>query len=91
MKTSYRILAWLFTAFLAVGLIVNTILPDKGYSDSEKRELGALPKFTASSALAGDFTREFDTYVSDQFFARDMWVSIKGMSQYLSGMKLLND
>ena len=90
MKIAQRITACLFVAFLVISLAINIILPDIIYSDSEKRELSAFPKLNAQTVIDGAFMSEFDTYASDQFFARDNWVQGKGMFDYLLGNRKLN-
>lgn len=91
MKRSYRIIACVFLAFLVCAAGVNLALPDRDYSESEKRELQTLPGWSIERVLQGTFTKEFDSYASDQFFGRDAWVQTKGMSQYLAGQRLIND
>ena len=90
MKNSNRIIAGIFIIFLFLSLVVNIVLPDNLYSESEKRELDQMPDFTLDTVISGDFTSKFDKYASDQFFGRDTWVFAKGLSQYLIGQKKLN-
>ena len=90
MKNAYRFIACIFIAFLACSIVINLAMGDSAYSESEKRELTQLPEFNTQNVLSGKFTSEFDKYTSDQFFARDSWVRVKGMSQYLMGQRLLN-
>ena len=91
MKVSYRITAGLFLAFLSCAAVVNLALPDRSYSESEKRELQAFPSWSVARTLDGVFMKEFDSYANDQFFGRDAWVQAKGMSQYLAGQRLIHD
>lgn len=91
MKISNRILALIFVIFIACAAVIHCVVPEKEYSESEKRELSKLPDLSIKRFLDGNFTKDFDSYVSDQFFARDKWVHCKGMSQFLSGKRLLND
>ncbi len=90
MKNANRIVAGIFILFLFGSLLVNLILPDTLYSESEKRELQQMPDFTVNSVMSGEFTSKFDKYASDQFFARDSWVLAKGLSQYFIGQRKLN-
>lgn len=90
MKISNHFLAIIFLAFLMISFAVNLILPDKEYSESEKRSLTQMPKFNVSNIMSGKFMSEFDKYTGDQFFGRDAWVQAKGMSQYLIGNRMLN-
>lgn len=81
MNKTNRIIACILMVFIALSAIISLILPDREYSESEKRELMTKP---------GSFS-EFDTYASDQFFARDAWVSLKGSIDYLLGARKIND
>lgn len=90
MKISNKILAFIFLSFLLIAGAINFILPDKEYSESEKRSLTQMPEFNVSNIMSGKFMSEFDKYTGDQFFGRDAWVQAKGMSQYLIGNRMLN-
>lgn len=54
----------------------------------ENREL-AKPKITAKRILSGEY-REYDTYLSDQFFFRDKWVDLAVREQIALGKKDFN-
>ena len=66
-----RHLGMLFTAVLAVFLIVNILVPDRENSFTENRVLAGLPKPSAYTLASGTFADDFETYLSDQFAGRD--------------------
>ena len=65
-----------FCVMLFGGTVVSFVLPDREFSDVENRELAKKPKITAKRILSGEYQKEYDTYLSDQFFLRDKWVDL---------------
>ena len=65
-----------FCVMLFGGTVVSFVLPDREFSDVENRELAKKPKITAKRILSGEYQKEYDTYLSDQFFFRDKWVDL---------------
>lgn len=90
MKVANRIIAGFLIAFLFTSLGINLILKDSVYSESEKRELQQFPEFNLETVISAGFMGKFDKYVGDQFYGRDSWVNIKGLSQFLLGQRKLN-
>lgn len=73
-------------AILTVALISAVILllsaadvlkEDRLYSETENRVLAARPEFSLESLFSGSFTEDYETYVTDQFAARDKWIALK--------------
>lgn len=58
-----------FCVMLFGGTVVSFVLPDREFSDVENRELAKKPKITAKRILSGEYQKEYDTYLSDQFFS----------------------
>lgn len=71
--------------------IVLTIHKTKDISELENRKLAAMPQFTVSSLLSGDFTSQFETFIQDQFPARDLWIKSKAKIDILLGKNKIND
>lgn len=69
--------------------MVSFVLPDREFSDVENRELAKKPKITAKRILSGEYQKEYDTYLSDQFFFRDKWVDLAVREQIALGKKTL--
>lgn len=68
--TLFCILIFGFTA-------ATMIKPDTEYSESENRTLEQMPEATLSSVLDGSFESDYETYLTDQFVARDQWIGMK--------------
>ncbi len=91
-KVKNKILTLLFVICICLGGIVTMILPDSGYSRSERRALEECPKFSWEALADGSFMNDFDAYVTDQFPARDTFRGIKALAaRYLMGQKDVND
>lgn len=79
-----------FCVMLFGGTVVSFVLPDREFSDVENRELAKKPKITAKRILSGEYQKEYDTYLSDQFFFRDKWVDLAVREQIALGKKDFN-
>lgn len=76
--------------FLAAIIFLSAlflILPKRGYSDNENRYLTAIPDFSVKALFDGTFTADFESYVTDTFPFRDMWISVKGWLDLAEGRK----
>ena len=67
----------LFLLVLAALFIADSIKPVRVFSDFEKRALAQFPRFDLSSLIDNDYTKDLESYINDQFFGRDFWVSLK--------------
>lgn len=73
-KFSNYLLTLLFLGFLfAIGVYVQ-ISPDKPISFNENRSLAQKPAVSAETVIDGTFTQQYETYFTDQFAGRDVWV-----------------
>ena len=52
-----------------------------GYSDSERRDLAKFPPLSLSTIKDGSFMRDFESYATDNFPARDAFRTIKAFSE----------
>ncbi|MCI8477488.1 MAG: hypothetical protein HFE97_03970 [Oscillospiraceae bacterium] len=75
----------LFCAFIGVFLLAGLITPDRTFSPLENRNLQQFPKLTLAKVKDGSFMREFETYVTDQFFGRDAWIAAKAVGERILG------
>ncbi len=76
--------------FISVIAVLNLFGADRSFSESENRMLGQLPHFSLKALLSGDFTADFEKYVSDQFVFRDFWIGAKTDTDQLIGKKESN-
>ena len=82
-----KVITVLFCLLLTAGIGTSIIIPDKYYSENEKRTLRQLPILSFDSILSGKFGNETESYLADQFPARDMWVTVKTVAERASGKK----
>ena len=89
-KLNYLLPVIVFTCIL-FGLCVKGITSaDKTYSSAEKRELQTRPKMSAEAIRKGTFQEKYETYLSDQFPGRDMWVQLQTDASRLMGKSVSN-
>lgn len=84
-KKADKTITWLFAVFLAVFFALNLFTPDRDFSPKENRFLQTAPELSASSLFSGEYTRKAETWFSDQFIWRDMWISLKARAELLLG------
>ena len=75
-STVRTVSACIFCALLFALLFLLIFLPDKDFSETEKRVLSAFPQATFSSVSDGKFEKEMDSYVQDQMPFRNFWVGL---------------
>lgn len=83
-KLNNKVLVILFCVFIFTINILNMLIPDRAFSETENRFLAEVPRFNIKSLLSGEFTSDFETYVSDQFIFKDYWVALKSDVERLS-------
>ena len=95
----------LFCAFIGLFAVLHWALPDRESSENENRSLQQLPApdvlgsgdiFDALSGrsgnfFSGEFMKKFETYFTDQFPARDAFISIKAAAEIALGKVENND
>ena len=89
-KTTNRIITALFSVFIGGFFVLNLLLPDKTFSEKENRQLQTLPKFSFSSLFSGSFATRFESYCSDQFAGRDIWIETKAGAELMQGKQQNN-
>ena len=85
-RNFFKITGTLFGLFILIVLVINIILPDRGFSQKENRVLSSRPAFSISQATSGKFADNYETYVNDQFFLRDWWITLRATAQRIMGM-----
>ncbi len=68
-------------------LVLNILTPVWDFSEKENRPLKKFPKVTLTSITNGQFMKDFEDYVSDQFIFRNGFVSLKRKTERLTGKK----
>lgn len=89
---AYRIIiSIMFIGFLTICTLINYLKKDDIYSEVENRNLKTKPSFTLKEFFLGSYTSDFDSYISDQFFGRKEFISLKTKIQQLGGNNKIND
>jgi len=60
--------------------ITNIAWPKKVFSNKENRYLQEFPELNKKTIISGEFSKDFETYTTDQFVGRDNWISLKTIS-----------
>ena len=82
---------WTVVAVFAViaGISLMSLLkPPVYYSEHERRFLAQKPQWKISDILSGDFTGDYEAYLTDQFPFRDTWISLRTASERVLGCLL---
>lgn len=82
-----KLITIFFCAILAAGIGASVLLPDKYYSENEKRTLKQLPTISSNAFFSGKFGDEIEKYLADQFPARNGWVTLKTLSERTLGKR----
>ncbi|MEZ3427975.1 MAG: hypothetical protein K1W13_11360 [Lachnospiraceae bacterium] len=91
MKKINAIMTMLLLGGILLGLAVADVCtPDRLFSEYENRILSAKPKFSLKKLFDGSYTKDYETYVTDQFVGRDNWIYVKTVTDVLLGKKEIN-
>ena len=80
-----KIITSVFCLLLVVGVLSGFLVPDKYYSESEKRTLTQKDAISISDFSSGKMGTEIEKYLADQFPLRDGWITVKTLTERLSG------
>lgn len=73
-------LCMIFLVLIVGGFLFCVFLPKENYSESERRMLSPMPKWSAQGIWSGRFMSEFESYVVDRFPFRDSFREIKALT-----------
>lgn len=71
-----------FIATLGIIMILNLIKPDQELSITERRKLAQFPKFEVKKILDGSFTKQFESYTTDQIISREKFRKMKSIVEF---------
>ena len=86
-KFNNLLITILFCVFLGGIAMAGILIPDKGFSEMENRNLRLLPELTYNKFTSGRYMTEAESYVSDQIALRDGWVALKALGEMASGKR----
>lgn len=91
MKKIDAVITLLLLGGILLGLaIADVCTPDRLFSEYENRILASKPDFSLKTLVDGSYTKDYETYVTDQFVERDKWIFVKTMTDVLLGKKEIN-
>ena len=70
LNTVFLLLIFAFT-------VANIIRPQKERSEAENRSLSRRPALTWDTLISGEFAKDYEDYLSDQFILRDEWITLR--------------
>ncbi len=76
-----------FCALIGSLSVASMVNPVRDFSETENRKLAQLPEFSFESLFEGKFTADYETFITDQFVARDFWITLKNRSELAIGKK----
>ena len=82
-----KVITSFFCLLLALSALAGLIVPDRYYSEREKRTLTQKPQFTIADFISGKFSDELEQYLTDQVPLRDDWVTLKTYMELAVGKR----
>lgn len=70
--------------------IVDFIHSDRIFSETENRLLALKPKFSVRELFFGNYTSDYEKYVTDQFVGRDKWIYLKTTTDVMLQKREIN-
>ncbi len=80
-----RLATWAVMGVTGLVFVLFCLLPEKTYSETEKRYLAEAPQLTWTALLNGDVSKHVETYLSDHFPARNFFVGLNAYWNLLTG------
>ncbi len=76
-------LVLIFMGFILVFSILDSLYPEREFSELENEPLATMPDFSLTELINNEYTPKFEEYVNDQFVFRDGWIDIKSRLEFL--------
>lgn len=81
-----RVLMLLAVGGVLAGLTAaDLVQPDQLFSSFENRLLTGKPEFSWQRLFSGEYTTEYESYVTDQFVWRNGWITVKTLTDVALG------
>jgi len=77
-----------FIMVMLLLLVFNFLSPTRAFSVREYRSLAQRPVFSYANIQSGEYARQLELFLRDQFFARDMWRGIRVSSRMFAGSRM---
>lgn len=69
---------------------ITFVTPEKTFSDNENRVLATMPEFSVDKLFSGEFMKDYEEYITDQFFMRDQWIQLKTIAEMVLNKQDIN-
>lgn len=93
-KTSNIVTSVVFCLVIAALTVASMVNPVRQYSATENRNLAQMPTFSFDALFAekdeDKFTLKYEEFITDQFVARDAWITLKTYAERVLGKKESN-
>ncbi|MBR6223405.1 MAG: hypothetical protein IKQ71_08195 [Lachnospiraceae bacterium] len=76
--------------FIVLFAFITLVTPKSDFSEAENRALQTRPELSLDAVKSGDFQTNYENYLSDQFFGRELFVNLKTRGSRLLGKKDIN-
>lgn len=90
-KINRRLMAVVFLLFIAIMSVSNILRREKAFLEEENRNLASRPEFSLGALLSGDYIKNYESYISDQFPGRGLFINAKAKVDKLMGKSESND
>lgn len=80
----------IFIGVIAAFTLAGLMKKDRTFSQTENRYLAQKPELSAKEFFSGKYSSEYETYITDQFFMRDKWISLKTVCELGLSKKDIN-
>ncbi len=84
-KTKAKLISGVFLLFIFSMGLLTAFMPKNDFSETEKRYLASFPKFSIKTLANGDFSSDFEKYLSDHTPFRNFFVSVNSYFQLIKG------
>ena len=82
--------AAVFLIFIYACFVLNIIVQDREFSEHENRALAGSPELSLKNVFDSSYMKDYESYITDQFFARDTWVTMKTYTELALGKTDVN-
>lgn len=79
-----KIVVFVFILFFCGIGLLNLIKADQRVSEHENRVLASKPEFTLQGFISGNYMKDFETYINDQFIWKSSWLKGKALIEKMS-------
>lgn len=85
-----KLITIMFLSYIAFFSIGSIVAKDRDFSQMENRNLEQFPEVSYDGIMSGEFSDDFEKYMSDQIIYKDFLVRLKVTENRVLGQKLIN-